>query len=309
MLVRKQTMSSVPFPSNTGETGSQKKGFGTQPGDAFTMPWFWQAWPFHLLQPWAIQCGWNRKQLGTHCDCSIWHKHALGRNAPICCIQWGNANRVTLDSRLISLFSVSGPSLIGSWGRRQAQPWAEMLAPSWHCMVTPVPQHQSQLPSGPAGASEPDRGASAPRAQPWHPHLTAVPGTVRKHICTSTFMAPDVVCGFPSPLNYLSFASHQLGPQKGVPASCREGLSHSAHSYHTALGACLMAGNWHCAMSAGRASLAQPAVLSRFSCHCVCVSGPVREHCVFSCVCAPWLWELSTENQEPSIGLYVSGNS
>lgn len=144
MLVRKQTMSSVPFPSNTGETGSQKKGFGTQPGDAFTMPWFWQAWPFHLLQPWAIQCGWNRKQLGTHCDCSIWHKHALGKNAPICCIQWGNANRVTLDSRLISLFSVSGPSLIGSWGGCQAQPWAGMLAPSWAlhghpCATAPVP--------------------------------------------------------------------------------------------------------------------------------------------------------------------------
>lgn len=146
MLVRKQTISRVPFPSNTGETCSQRKGFGTQPGDAFTMPWFWQAWPFHLLQPWAIQCGWNRKQLGTHCDCSIWHKHTSGRNAPICCIQWGNANRATLDSRLISLFSVSGPSLMGSWSRNQAQP-------SWHCMVTPVPQHQAQLPLGPAGAS------------------------------------------------------------------------------------------------------------------------------------------------------------
>lgn len=46
-------------------------------------------------------------------------------------------------------------------------------------------------------------------------------------VCRPIFMAPDVLCGFPSPLNYLSSAPHQLGPQKGVPASsCREGLSH-----------------------------------------------------------------------------------
>lgn len=51
MVVRKQTISSVPFPSNTGETRSQRKGFCAQHGDAFTMPWLRQAWPFHLLQP------------------------------------------------------------------------------------------------------------------------------------------------------------------------------------------------------------------------------------------------------------------
>lgn len=305
MVVRKQTISSVPFPSNTGETLSQRKGFCAQHGDAFTMPWLRQAWPFHLLQPWAVQCGWNCKLLGTHCDHGIWHKHVLGRNAPICCIQWRNENSDTGLSSPCSLFQERRrgcvcPSLMGSWGRCQALLWAGMLAPSWHGLVTSVPQHQAELPPGPAGTSQLDRGAAAARAWPWPSHLDAVPGTSSVGLFLWLQM-----CFVGSPLRWIicllllvSWAHKRVF----LPPAAGRAWATGAH---------LRAGGWHHAMPAGRATLGP-------ACHtqqvrlspCVRLWACQRALRVQLCLCnTVWLWELSTQSQEPSIGPYVSCNS
>lgn len=103
------------------------------------------------------------------------------------------------------------PSLMGSWGRCQALLWAGMLAPSWHGLVTSVPQHQAELPPGPAGTSQLDRGAEAARAWPWPSHLDAVPGTSSVGLFLWLQM-----CFVGSPLAELFvFCSSSAGPIKG----------------------------------------------------------------------------------------------
>lgn len=161
---------------------------------------------------------------------------------------------------LISLFSVSGEAqrlrvsqLDGIMGQvpgtALGRDAGTLLAWSGHlCAIAPgrAPTGPSRrLTAGQRGCSSQSLAlALTPRCSAWD------------FVCRPIFMAPDVLCGFPSPLNYLSSAPHQLGPQKGVPASsCREGLSHSVHFYHTAPGAHLRAGGWHHAMPAGRATL------------------------------------------------------
>lgn len=301
MVVRKQTISSVPFPSNTGETRSQRKGFCAQHGDAFTMPWLRQAWPFHLLQPWAVQCGWNCKLLGTHCVSGT--NTSWGGTLPSAA--FSEEMKTERHWTLISLFSVSGEAqrlrvsqLDGIMGQvpgtALGRDAGTLLAWSGHlCAIAPgrAPTGPSRhLTAGQRGWSSQSLAlALTPRCSAWD------------FVCRPIFMAPDVLCGFPSRwiiclLLLVSWAHKRVF----LPPAAGKAWATQPISITLLLEPIwgLVAGTMLCLQ--GEPPWAQPATHSRFGCHRVCVSGPVREHCVFSCVCATRCdcgnWALKVRN-------------